>query len=40
LSIFDILEGIDHPSIDGAILYHGRDDPLYRPWILRGFNEI
>jgi hypothetical protein len=30
-------EGIDHPSIDGSILYHGRDDPLYCPWMLRGF---
>jgi hypothetical protein len=38
--IFEILEWIEHPEIDGAILYNWRDDPLYRPWMLWGYKEI
>lgn len=37
--IFDILEEIEHPDIDGAILYNWRDDSLYRPWMLWGYKE-
>ena len=37
--IFDILEELEHPDVDGAILYNWRDDPLYRPWMLWGYQE-
>lgn len=37
--IFDILEELEHPDVDGAILYNWQDDPLYRPWMLWGYQE-
>lgn len=36
---FDILEGIEHPDVDKAILYNWQDDPLYRPWMLWGYKD-
>lgn len=36
----DILEGLEHPDVGGAILYVWRDDPLYQPWMLWGYNEV
>ena len=36
--ILDILGEIRHPDIDKAILRKWWDDPLYRPWVLWGYN--
>jgi len=40
ITFIDILEGLEHPDVGGAILYVWRDDPLYQPWMLWGYNEV
>jgi hypothetical protein len=39
IDIFDILEGIQHPDIDKAIVYIWQDDPLNQPWMIWGYQE-
>ena len=39
MDIIDILEGIQHPEIDKAIVYIWQDDPLNHPWMIWGYQE-
>jgi hypothetical protein len=39
IDILDILEGIQHPDIDKAIVYIWQDDPLNHPWMIWGYQE-
>jgi hypothetical protein len=34
-----ILEEIEHPDVNKAILYVWQDDPLYHPWMLWGYKD-
>jgi hypothetical protein len=36
--ILDVLAEIQHPDVDKAILHIWWDDPLYRPWVLWGYQ--
>jgi len=36
--ILYILGESRHPDVDKAILHIWWDDPLYRPWVLWGYN--
>lgn len=39
MDILGILEGIQHPDIDKAIVYIWQDDPLNHPWMIWGYKE-
>lgn len=39
MDILEILEKIQHNDIDKAMIYIWKDDPLYNPWMLWGYQE-
>lgn len=39
MHIIDLLEGIQHPDIDKALILIWCDDPLNHPWMLWGYEE-
>ena len=39
MDIFEILEQVQHPGVDMAMIYVWHDDPLYNPWTLWGYQE-